>query len=151
MESKLVVLGAFLLDASSHKTGTAMFCTNFHVWLNIFDELFPFNPEFAPLQASWNKLSNRLRHLNDTRVRLAHNTRWANPEGISAPLALWPSGYDGRRKSKKYKGLTTAEIDRFSLEVLDVDERLSGLIEALEAARIAHIEAKFIDPNEYQE
>jgi hypothetical protein len=74
MEGSLVHIASWLLDARSHKVGLVFYSiNNFHTWLSIIDELFEIDPAFTPLKSDWTQIANKLRGLNDIRVRLAHH------------------------------------------------------------------------------
>jgi hypothetical protein len=74
MEGTLVHIASWLLDARSKKVGLVLYSiNNFHTWLSIIDELFAMDSTFSPFRADWIRIAERLRKLNDVRVRLAHH------------------------------------------------------------------------------
>jgi hypothetical protein len=74
MEGTLVHIASWLLDSGRKKVGLILYSiNNFHTWLSIIDELFAMDPSFSPLRSDWIKIAERLRKLNDVRVRLAHH------------------------------------------------------------------------------
>lgn len=134
METALILIAALLLEASSDKTGVVFYSIqNFHLWLNILDELFGFDQDYAKHRRKWTPITSDLRAMNDTRVRLAHHTR---DRKASAP-ALIPATLDLRSKSKKYKPLTTSEVVDFSENITAVTDKLTGLLVAMYETRRA--------------
>jgi hypothetical protein len=138
MEGSLVHIASWLLDAQSPKVGLVFYSiNNFHTWLSIIDELFAIDPVFAPLKSDWNEIANKLRGLNDIRVRLAHHALEAGrdpAELVENELddlemfpTLKPNRTDVRAKWKK-KEIGLAEIISFQEEVLAVVEKLTKLM-----------------------
>ena len=78
MENSLIAIAALLLRTyEGKKVGTILYSiANFHTWLSIIGDLFTQEPLYTALKPRWNKISERLRELNDTRVRLAHHTSY---------------------------------------------------------------------------
>jgi hypothetical protein len=130
MEDLLVEIAALLLDTSEEKAGLLMYSIiNFNVWLNIIDELFSIEPRYQTHKATWTAQSEKLRGMNDTRVRLAHHTVRAQID--NSPLALRPGRYDSRMKSRKHKPLTEAEIVAFGGQMIEVYSVLAALWKAM--------------------
>src|SRR6202051_401240 len=74
LEGALVHTASWLLASGRKKVGLILYSiNNFHTWLSIIDELFAMDPCFSPLRSDWIKIAERLRKLNDVRVRLAHH------------------------------------------------------------------------------
>src|ERR1700730_18778797 len=76
MEDLLVGISCLLLRThEATKVGIMLYSiANPPTWLSIIGELFSQEPRYITLKPRWNKLSERLIKLNDTRVRLAHHT-----------------------------------------------------------------------------
>jgi hypothetical protein len=52
MEGSLVHIASYLLDSPSEKVGLVLYSvSNFHIWLQIIDELIRDGPELQPAQA----------------------------------------------------------------------------------------------------
>jgi hypothetical protein len=128
MEDLLVEIAALLLDTSEEKAGLLMYSIiNFNVWLNIIDELFSIEPRYQTHKATWTAQSEKLRGMNDTRVRLAHHTALNHMDD----QALRPGRHDTRIKSRKHAPLSEAEITDFITQLLDVDQALFSLRDAI--------------------
>jgi len=135
MESKLIHVAAHLLDTDIARTGVVLYSvTSFYTWLNIIDELLSLNPRLATTKRDWCKISDRLRKLNDTRVRLAHHTVWHSrqKQGVS----LLPVKEDQRLKSRALGPLDAREITTFSRATLQMARDLNQLLERLRSTRI---------------
>lgn len=134
MESLLVAVASTLLDADPRKVGLVLYSNqNFHVWLNIIDDLFVAEPKLASHRSSWTKISNDLRAMNDTRVRLAHHTTYHDQ--IKDLQALMPAMYDRRTKSQKYRPLEFKEVIQFSEKIVTVTRTLVRLVVAITITR----------------
>jgi hypothetical protein len=140
-EGGLVVIGAVLLDTKYEKAGLVFYSiTNFHTWLSIIDELFAMAPRFQALLSDWREIAERLKKLNDTRVRLAHHAVHAG-KGIEAMAAgegldvlmpsLKPNRYDTRTKSKKHSPLQLEQLADFVTELAPVSVKLTKLLEQM--------------------
>jgi hypothetical protein len=138
MEGSLVHIASWLMDAESNKVGLVFYSiNNFHTWLSIIDELFAIDPAFSPLKSDWNEIANKLRGLNDIRVRLAHHAleEGKDPFDVAedefdvddAFPTLRPNRVDVRAKWKK-KAIGLDEIFTFQREVLAVVEKLTSLM-----------------------
>jgi hypothetical protein len=135
MESKLVEVAAILLGTTDHKTGLFLYSImNFHAWLNIIDELFALEPQYSSHKSAWLDISSELRTHNDTRTRLAHHTVW---DSADPTIALRPSQYDVRSKSKKHQPLVERQIVDFTSTILAIDKKLSALVAGMLATRNA--------------
>ncbi|SHJ50831.1 hypothetical protein SAMN05444159_0793 [Bradyrhizobium lablabi] len=140
-ESGLVVIAALLLDTKQEKAGLILYSiANFHSWLAIIDELFEMDPRYRALRPDWTVIANRLKKLNDTRVRLAHHALESG-KGIEAIVAgediemllpsLKPSKYDTRTKSKKHSPLQIEQLADFVDELAVVSKGLGELLKRM--------------------
>jgi hypothetical protein len=111
MEELLVVITSILLGTQFTKAGIIIYSiVNFHIRLNIINELFLLEPRYGKLESKWNKIAEKLRILTDTRDRLAHHTIYSisSEDNASAKVldtSLRPARLDLRRKSQKYHPL----------------------------------------------
>jgi hypothetical protein len=107
METSLVGIACLLLRTKeANKIGTILYSlSNFHTWLSIIGDLFLLEPLYIDLMTRWNKINNRLRELNDIRVRLAHHTLYYGDQDttIAADTSLVPGRFDVRPKSQKHR------------------------------------------------
>ena len=138
-EGSLVVIAAILLDTTEVKAGLILYSiNNFHSWLSIIDELFAIEPRYRSLRSDWTPIAERLKKLNDTRVRLAHHALDSG-KGIEALVggedlevifpSLRPNKYDTRTKTKKQTPLRIGELAVFIEELASVTARLAELLE----------------------
>jgi hypothetical protein len=150
MEGSLVHIASWLLDSKTNKVGLVLYSiNNFHTWLSIIDELFATDPNFSPLRSDWIKIAERLRKLNDVRVRLAHhalepgsalkilenvaveNINLETFEDDFDPAKVFPSlkphKNDTRMKWKK-KAISLDEIVTFEEQLSEVIETLTELM-----------------------
>jgi hypothetical protein len=150
MEGSLVHIASWLLDSRSQKVGLVLYSiNNFHTWLSIIDELFAMDPNFSPLRSDWIKIAERLRKLNDVRVRLAHhalepgkaleilenitleNVNLETFENDFEPANVFPSlkphENDTRMKWKK-KAINLDEITTFLTQLYEVIEAMTALM-----------------------
>jgi hypothetical protein len=85
-----------------------------------------------------NKISNRLRELNDTRVRLAHHTinRGDMDTTIEGLASLIPGTFDVRPKSQKHRfePLSHEQVAQFVESVDNVMTDLRELLDTMAAA-----------------
>ena len=142
MGGYLVHIASWLLDAKSHKVGLVFYSiNNFHTWLSIIDELFAIDPAFSPVKSDWNEIANKLKGLNDIRVRLAHHALEQGKDPIDvadneldlleAFPTLRPNKVDVRAKWKK-KAIGLKEIITFQEEVLAAVEKLTNLMHRMD-------------------
>jgi hypothetical protein len=126
MENILVSIASLLLNTDPDKAGLIFYSIqNMHVWLNIVDDLFSIDTVFSDKRKEWTKISDRLRGLNDMRVRIAHHTYWHRGKDDEHPtLAAAP--LDTRTKSKKYEPLTPEQIVDFIETVAQISESLNN-------------------------
>ena len=107
IEELLVAIAGLLLRTyEAQKVGTILYSiTNFYTWLSIISDLFLLEPLYIYLIQRWNKLSGRLKDLNDTRVRLAHHTVYygGNATTLASEISLRPGQFDVRPKSQKHR------------------------------------------------
>jgi hypothetical protein len=115
METVLVEIFAFLIGTSDEKAGLILYSINFHTWLSLISGAIALDSRFSRVSKVWNKKVERLRPLNDVRVRLAHHTVWEStgPEDFG----LKPSRFDTRPNSKKYAALTAQDLEEFIADV----------------------------------
>ena len=150
MEGLLVHIASWLLDSRPAKVGLVFYSiNNFHTWLSIIDELFVMDPNFSPLRSDWIKIADRLKKLNDMRVRMAHHAlepgriheilEKLTPEQITpeiiendfAPSAVWPSLRPHKNDTRlkwKNKAISLEEMVAFSEQLTDVIETMGALI-----------------------
>jgi hypothetical protein len=134
MEELLVVIASVLLRTHEAKKVGMIFYSiaNFPTWLSIVGQLFSQEPRYASLKPRWNKISERLRELNDTRVRLAHHAvDYADEATILAGgTSLKLGEFDIRPKSEKHRvePLTFVQIQKFMLSVNKVTADQSLLL-----------------------
>jgi hypothetical protein len=135
MEDLLVGIACLLLRThESAKIGIVLYSiVNFNTWLSIIGELFSQEPLYAPLKPRWNKLSERLRALKDTRDRLAHHTIYDGPRAktYEGDTALRPGTFDSRTKSQKYQPLDYDQISAFIESVNNVVGDLTALLNSM--------------------
>jgi hypothetical protein len=132
-ETLLVQIAARLLCTSELKAGLVLYSiTNFFSWLTIIDDLFTMEPKFASLKPEWGPIAEKLKALNDTRVRLAHHTAWGCQQ-IHGKSFLRPGFFDVRPKSRKYPPLTASEIVAFSQRVRSVYKQMDAFLEKMNA------------------
>jgi hypothetical protein len=138
MEGSLVHIASWLLDSRSQKVGLVLYSiNNFHTWLSIIDELFAMDPNFSPLRSDWIKIAERLRKLNDVRVRLAHHALEPGKDPLelleddSDPTETFPSlkpnKADTRMKWKK-NAIGLEEIATFRDLLIEVIEEMTTLM-----------------------
>jgi hypothetical protein len=138
MEGLLIEVTAALLGTTRNKSGLVLYSImNFHVWLNIIDDLFNLEPQHAHHRNTWTNISDDLRRMNDVRVRLAHHTVWGKSEK-GTDFGLKPAEYDARTKSKKYAPLTSGELSEFMSAMEPVRERIQNLLVEMGARSRLH-------------
>jgi hypothetical protein len=153
MEGSLVHIASWLLDSGSKKVGLVLYSfNNFHTWLSIIDELFAIDPNFSSLRSDWIKIAERLRKLNDVRVRLAHHAlepgsafenlenvtlENINPETFENDFdaanifpSLKPHKNDTRIKWKK-KAISLDEIATFHEQLSEVITAMTTLMKEM--------------------
>jgi hypothetical protein len=137
MEGVLVAIVSLLLRThEANKVGIVLYSIiNFNAWLSIIGELFSQEPLYISLKPKWNKISERLRGLKDTRDRLAHHTVYDGSQSttISGDTSLRPAQFDIRQKSQKYQPLDFDQVLKFSDSVGKVQDDLTTLLNAMTA------------------
>jgi hypothetical protein len=138
MENILVLIAAMLLDTPAERAGLVFYSiNNFHTWLSLIDELFAMNTSFQALRSEWTPIAERLKKLNDTRVRLAHHAVQSGKrvldlvEGDTGEVlnpSLRASQFDTRSKSKKHAPLKFEQLVAFVVDLVPVTERLVELM-----------------------
>jgi hypothetical protein len=134
MEEVLVGLAADLMGTTAEKAGLVFYnIMNFHVWLTIIDELLISDERAQDLRSQWAPVAQRLRELNDTRVRLAHHSVQEIGEEYEPLLVANP--LDTRSKSRKQLPLLVNDVVTFTERVqkLALDD-LPKLKSAVESA-----------------
>ncbi len=130
MESNIVVICAKLLRSDTKKVGLILYSiTNTNMWLTIVTELFALDEKYSDLAGKWNKIAERIKAQNDTRVRLAHHSKWFAP---AEEIALRSSPYDWRAKWRNSSPLQTREIGAFVGKVAEIADDLGNLISEME-------------------
>jgi hypothetical protein len=133
-EAIIAEIFASLMGSPPEKAGLVIYSiNNFYTWLTIIDDLISIDDRFAPIKDEWGRIAEKLKGLNDTRVRLAHHTAFTFGEMPSGPPSLRPSYMDTRSKSRKHAPLTSGEIDTFCDEVDSMLDRLIALKSAIES------------------
>jgi hypothetical protein len=139
-EGFIAVIGALLLGTSDEKAGIVFFSTpNFYSWLSIIDDLFILDKDFESLRPAWGEIAERLKKMNDTRVRLAHHS-YNDRRKIKGVPALRPNRIDARSKSKKYAPLDAEQILAFIAKFSPLIAKLGGLIRQMHAIRRASLQ-----------
>jgi hypothetical protein len=132
MESSLVVVAGILMETPLHKVGLILYSNqNFYGWLNIIDGLFEIEPKYSKQMSMWGKISNDLRKMNDTRVRLAHHTSHHKHSSENADPSLMPGRFDVRSKTRKLGPLSADEIVDFTEKVSEVIDKIADLLKAM--------------------
>ncbi len=107
MEDLLVGITSLLLRThEATKVGIILYSiANHPTWLNIIGDLFSQEQRYITLKPRWNKISETLIKLNNTRVRLAHHTidYGAKATTLSGDTSLIPGQFDFRPKSQKHR------------------------------------------------
>jgi hypothetical protein len=134
MEELLIAIMALLMRSDISRAGLILYSTvNFSVWLMLIHDLFEMDPLFACHIKQWNKIGERLRAIKDDRDRLAHHSVENVAETTSGigSFGLRPSEYDVRRKSRRQKPMTLAEVREFTREVTAEARKLRALLDAM--------------------
>jgi hypothetical protein len=140
-EGLLVGIAAMLLDTKLEKAGLVFYSiSNFHTWLSIIGELFAMDSRFQAFRSDWTHIANRLKKLNDTRVRLAHHALARGKEfddiedGKEEEFlpALKPHSLDSRMKSRKHSSLQMEDLGKFISELEPVVDKITDLIDRME-------------------
>jgi hypothetical protein len=140
-EGLLIFIAALLILTTPQKAGLIFYSIpNFYAWLSIIDDLFEHEKVFSEQKSEWGKIAERLKKLNDTRVRLAHqtarNTDYIVPPDDVLP-SLRPHKFDIRAKSKKHAPLNVEEIIAFISDVIAVAAKIALLTQKIIAVRKA--------------
>jgi hypothetical protein len=131
MEELLVALLALILRVNGQQAGLILYSIfNFQTWITIIQDLFDMEPELTKQCSRFNKISERLRKIKDTRDQLAHHAVKSR-EPLSA---VSPSRLDARTKSKKFQPLSNKEVTDFTEAVLDIADDLQALIASVQGA-----------------
>jgi hypothetical protein len=134
MGELLVAIASLLLRThEARKVGIVLYSISFNIWLSIIGELFLQEPRYITLKPRWNKISERLRGLKDTRDRLAHHTIYEGDQAttIKGDSSLRPSRFDLRQKSQKYQPLDLDQIYKFSDSLIKVHGELTVLLNSM--------------------
>lgn len=148
MEDLLVAIASLLLRThEGTKVGTILYSiTNFYTWLAIIGELFSQELRYIALKPRWNKLAERLRELNDTRVRLAHHAIYFGDKAttIAGDTSLKPGRFDIRPKSQKHRfdPLDHDQISKFIDSVDKIVQELTALLTTMTATGAARPSAE---------
>jgi hypothetical protein len=128
LESRIVEVAASLIGTTRDKAGVVMHANDFARWEHIIGDLFDLQPDLKKQRKKWNKLAEKLRPMNDIRVRLAHHTSANTNDKIPA---LTPSRYDKRSKSRKHAPLKAHEIAEFMHNIIDAHKKADRLLSGL--------------------
>jgi hypothetical protein len=132
MEDLLIAIVSLLLRVhEGKKIGTILYSiTNFYTWLSIIGDLFSLEPLYVSLKPRWNKISHRLKGLNDTRVRLAHHSISLQD---NEDTSLRPGQFDSRPKSHQHRvnPLDYDQIIAFMESVSNITEDIRELLNAM--------------------
>jgi len=135
MEELLVGIACLLLKThEANKVGIILYSIiNFNSWLGIIGELFSQEPRYIILKPRWNKISERLKGLKDTRDRLAHHTIYDGDKAatLAGDVSLRPGRFDIRQKSQKFLPLDLTQINNFSDSLGKVQGDLIALLNAM--------------------
>ena len=127
LESLLIGMASLLLRARPEKVGAVLYSIqNFHVWLNIIDELFSIDKQLRQFSGDWPDISSKLRSLNDIRVRLAHNT-FFHDQSVPGMPTLKPGRFDTRSKSMKSQPVGWEQVIEFIEKINSVTPPLLSL------------------------
>jgi hypothetical protein len=136
MESHIIRLAADLLDTNVDKAGVVFYSiNNFHTWLSIIEDVFSLDRQLASTRKVWTPIAAKLRKLNDTRVRLAHNAV-TSLDHNSPDVCLRPVSEDYRPKSRNRANLTIEEATKFVLDTRAVAQELDELRTLLNSRRM---------------
>jgi hypothetical protein len=138
MEDLLVGISCLLLRThEATKVGIILYSiATPHTWLSIIGELFSQEPRYITLKPRWNKISDRLIKLNDTRVRLAHHTIYGDKATtLAGDTSLRPGQFDVRPKSQKHRfePLDYDQILKFIDSLNTVMDDLKELLDTMTA------------------
>jgi hypothetical protein len=127
MEGYLVYVPTMLLGTTPQKAGVVLYSSsNFYSWLSIIRDLFNIDPSYQPLRSDWNKVEEKLKSLNDVRVRLAHHAVVESGITVGDTVAadtmdffpsLQANKLDLRFKTQKQGALQVAELAKFTQDV----------------------------------
>jgi hypothetical protein len=137
MEELLVGISCLLLRThEATKVGIILHSISNHpTLLSIIGELFSQESRYITLKPRWNKLSERLIKLNDTRVRLAHHRIYCGDKAntLAGDDSLKPSRFDVRPKSQKHRfePLTSTEISKFIDSLGELQDDIKYLLESM--------------------
>jgi hypothetical protein len=131
-EGGLVALTGLLLGVNFQKAGLILYSIpSFYTWLSIIDDLFALEEKrFGTFKPEWGQIAERLKKLNEIRVRLAHHTSPREEEIEGFPV-LRPHRYDMRSRSKKYAPLSFEEILDFFESAGAIMDRIIALLEEM--------------------
>jgi hypothetical protein len=142
-EGQLVYVAAMLLGTTPEKAGLVLYSiTNFYNWLSIIDELFAIDPKYQPLRPDWIAIAERLKKLNEVRVRLAHHAV-EHGKGIEVLVSdggdemeifpsLKPNKHDRRNKAQKLTRLQIEELGNFAKDLHLAFDAISKLTDRME-------------------
>jgi hypothetical protein len=139
MEDSLVAIATLLLRShEANKVGIILYSIiNPKTWLEIIGALFSQEPLYISLKPRWNKISERIMKLNDTRVRLAHHSIYYGNKAttIAGDTSLKPGRFDVRPKSQKHRTepLDYDQISEFTDSVEEIIKDLTALLNSMTA------------------
>jgi hypothetical protein len=137
MEDSLVAITSLLLRThEANKVGIILYSIiNPNTWLQIIGDLFSQEPLYISLKPRWNKIGERIRNLNDTRVRLAHHTIYYGDKAttLAGDTSLKPGQFDIRPKSQKHRfdPLDYDQISEFIDSVGEIVKDLTALLNSM--------------------
>jgi hypothetical protein len=139
MEDSLVAIASLLLRThEANKVGIILYSIiNSKTWLEIIGALFSQEPLYISLKPRWNKISDRIIKLNDTRVRLAHHTIYYGDKAttLAGDTSLKPGQFDIRPKSQTHRldPLDYDQISKFTDSVDEIIKDLTALVSSMTA------------------
>lgn len=133
METGLIYMFASLMGTHPQKAGLVLYSiNNFHSWLSLIETLMASDDRLKHLVPVWNKKSEVLKKLNDTRARIAHQ-RASDDTNQSLGKVLAASRLDTRVKTLKQKPLTVGEIHSFIQSTLKISADIADFLGPLTA------------------
>jgi hypothetical protein len=139
-EERLVQIAATLIPTTEDKAGAIFYSINsIHAWMEIIDNLFQIAKPNDKASEKWNDVRKKIKGMNDTRIRLAHQfiheTRTKNDTKlIHVQASLRTNRLDIRTKwttGKRANPLTKDEIHQFTLEVCNINDDLVSIFRTL--------------------
>lgn len=122
MEGNIILIFAKLMGTTNEKAGLVLYSMNFMAWLPLVTDLFANDKKYGKISSKWNKKFERLRSMNNTRVRLAHHTILENSDSL-----LQVPRFDTRQKSLAQSPLNDEELSEFIDKIIAMNNELAML------------------------